>query len=579
MNPTLPPNVTIGGIARDYTATVSDLLRMAKQLAPEWTYMGDDDFGVVLLQLAAYLADQLHYRADTTLRDCLPTRSPHREVVREYAEWIGYLARRPVPAEVDVTLSLSAALDEDLLLPRGLQKSGSGPEGSATFELLDESAIPAGELSITLRMVEGELQEAASLGTATGRPGEIFVIPDADCIFNWGDDDLYVTVDGIEASHYRYPSLLEPVVLGYWVRLNSDGLLELRFGDGAAGRLLPPGADVRCEYRRGGGTRGNVGAGALNGTMGVAKRDGTLVTVTIRNAASATYGSPEESLASVRTLAPASFAAQGRAVTSDDYASHALQIAGVFRARVAAYGVNGVRIFVVPNGVSDGQVVTPALRARILRLMDSVKMCTDVVTVEAATLVPVDVVLNVRALRSYRNGVVRRAVRDQFLGRNIGLLWESRNDLGKSLWLSDMIGEVESVPGVNNFDVLRFCRRPQLRWQVFTGTAALSSTGVSINVTTRAQTWRIEMISSTQFLVTGSLSGLQPDVGEIGVTYSDLLNEISFKLEAGVLAMSEGDWAEIVVGELRGNILLSEGEFPIFDSQSVSIDVSGGIGG
>lgn len=575
----VPPSIQIGNVNREFVTILDDLLRMIPQIIPEWTYTGQDDFGRALLELASYLADHCHYRADGVLRDALPTRSPDREIVREYAEWLGYLARRATPAEADVVFSILTELDEDVAIERGFQVSGRGEDGTLVFEVSDTVTLASGTKSIAAHVVQGISVAELNLGTATGAPAERFTIPYLDCIFNWDDADLEVTVGGLPATHYRFPALVVPDVLGFWVRQGPDGYLQLRFGDGIYGRTLPPGAQVLCTFRRGGGVSGNVGRTAIDTVLSVARLlDNTAVDLRVINAEQASGGAPEEPLESIRVQAPAAFRNQDRAVTETDYADHALRVASVYRARVTTSGVNGVTVYLVPQRVNEGATVTRAMRATVTRALDRVKMATDAVAVESADLIVVDVFLNVRAHRTARNGVVREAVRRKFIDREVGMFWATRNDLGRSLWQSDMVNEIEDVPGVNSLDVVRFCRRPVLRWLATVGNAVLSDAGVAINVTTQAQTWRIEMLSSNEFIVTGSLSGLQSTTGTLDAPWADDAGEVGFTLQAGVVAVGEGDTAEIVVGELRGNILLGPSEFPVFDSRSVTISVTEGIG-
>lgn len=571
------PSMQAGALTRDFESIYADLKRMIPQVAPEWTYYGDDDFGAMLLQFSSYLADHLHYRADAVMRDVVPTRSPHREVVREFAEWLGYLARRATAAEVDVTFSVDAPLTEDLPIPRGVQVTGSGPNGLATFETSDAVILPAGYLSVAAHVVEGQSRYNVLLGTATGSVLESFVISDKDCLFNWADTDLVVMVGGVEAQHFKYPALLTSSVLGYWVRLNPNGYLELRFGDGVFGRTLPQGSEIRCTYRRGGGSAGNVGTGAINTVVSQLRlTSGVRVALKVTNASAAAPGFDAETVDTIRALAPANFRAQERAVTEADYATLALRVPGVYQARITPVGVNGVVIALVPNGLQEGLRVSNALISRVVRAIDPYRMATDCVTAKAAKLVLVDVSLSVRARRNARAGAVQEAIRQRFIGTN-GMFTEPANNLGGTLWFSDMVADIEAVSTVDNLDVNRYCRRPGIDWIRASGTAALTAVGVTLNASTRAQTWRIEFLDATQFTVTGSISGPMTTIGSLGVVYN-VPNEVTFTLTAGDFPMFEGDVGEIVVGRLVGNIALGPDEFPIFDAHSVVVKVYGGVG-
>ena len=569
------PSMRAGALSREYQPVLADLLRMVPQVAPEWTYTGDDDFGVVLLQLASYLADHLHYRADAVMRDVVPTRSPHAEVVREFAEWLGYMARRPTPAEVDVTLTVDAPLEEDLPIPRRLAVEGDGPRGRVTFEVSEQVILRAGLTSVEAHVVEGVSVVSARVGVATGSYLERFQVPDAGCIFNWDDADLEVTVDGEVAQHFRYPALLTPSTLGYWVRLGTSGLLELRFGDGTYGRTLTPGAEVRCTYRVGGGTRGNVKIGGLSRVPGTLRlSDGTPVTLGVTQTQAVAPGFDAEGVDQIRAQAPANFRAQERAVTRSDYEVLALRVPGVYQARVTASGVNGVNVAIVPAGLQSGTRVSRAMIERVTRVVDPLRMVTDCVYVGAARLVTVDVTLDVRARRGSRNGTVLEAVRERLTGSS-GLLTEGVNRIGDTLWLSDLVGALEQVSGVDNLDVSRYCRRPELVWDSATGDAALHG-GVTLMETTTPATWQVEMLTSDTFTVSGE-DGVLEAVGTLGSAYT-VPGQVVFTISPGVSDMAEGDRGRITVGRLVGNVTLAADEFPVFDPRSVKIRVSGGIG-
>lgn len=576
----LPPNMQVGGLNREYQSILADLTRMIPSLLPEWTYKEGDDFGIVLLQQLSYLADHLHYRADATFRDMAPTKTPHREVLRQFAEWLGYMAQRATPAEAIVTLTLDAPLADDLLIPRFTRFSGAGPEGTAFFETTTEVLIPGGDTSVSATVVEGQAKIDVLLGLTSGRAFERFVIPQKSAIYNRGDDELEVTVGGEQATHYLYPALIQNQDLGYWVRQNPDGFLELRFGDGTFGRILPPNVEVRCTYRIGGGIAGNVQAGAIKEVVStVFDSSGSPVTLSVTNPEAAARGFVEESIDSLRETAPAYFRTQNRAVTQADYHALVLAIPGVYRASIVPQGVNGVQVFVVPTNVSTGATVSDALKARIVRELDPKRMATDVISVFSCSLVKTDVRLFVRAHRNARNGAVREAIRQRFIGDD-GIFYESRNDLGKPLYLSDMIGEIEAVPGVNNLDVLVYTRRPKLVWNSASGNAVLSTANPpTVGPVAPDDVWTITMLNATQFTVTGFYGGFQETIGELGTAYLTQGGSFKFTLAAGDTPMAEGDWGVIRTGKVVGNIILEPNEFPVFDARSVVIDVQGGLGG
>ena len=105
---------------------------------------------------------------------------------------------------------------------------------------------------------------------------------------------------------------------------------EIRFGDGKKGKV--PGSRqklVAISYRAGGGTNGNVEAGAIaDPPLGVAGIE------SVTNPRAATGGYDEESLESLKKRAPRILRGDARAVTEDDYRRFAEEVPGVGRAIV-----------------------------------------------------------------------------------------------------------------------------------------------------------------------------------------------------------------------------------------------------
>ena len=95
------------------------------------------------------------------------------------------------------------------------------------------------------------------------------------------------------------------------------GIAHLRFGNGDEGRQPDAGTAFTATYRVGNGPAGNVGAGMINYIVfnGVAP-------LVPRNPMAAVGGTPYETAADVRMIAPYAFRdVLLRAVTADDYAT------------------------------------------------------------------------------------------------------------------------------------------------------------------------------------------------------------------------------------------------------------------
>ncbi|HJV48373.1 MAG TPA: hypothetical protein VJ549_03765, partial [Geothrix sp.] len=103
------------------------------------------------------------------------------------------------------------------------------------------------------------------------------------------------------------------------VEVDDQGLVHLRFGDGELGLQPSAGAAFKARYRLGNGPNGNVGAETIRFA---ALRRGLLDGVSLkpRNPLPARGGTPQESMAQAKLLAPTAFLEQiQRAITAADY--------------------------------------------------------------------------------------------------------------------------------------------------------------------------------------------------------------------------------------------------------------------
>jgi predicted phage baseplate assembly protein len=148
----------------------------------------------------------------------------------------------------------------------------------------------------------------------------------------------------------------------YEVQVREDGSLLIVFGDGTHARRLPTGVNnVAARYRSGVGLAGNLAAGSI--TKLVAP---DALVASVRQPLPAGGGSDREGVDSMRTRAPATVLALGRAVALADFGYLAASQSGVWQARaLPATEVEtgeSVRVVVVAAG---GQPMSPTLRTSI----------------------------------------------------------------------------------------------------------------------------------------------------------------------------------------------------------------------
>src|SRR5437870_6842167 len=107
-----------------YDRTVEEILRRIPVYAPEWTDYNDSDPGVTLIQLFAYLAEQVGYRLN---------RVPEKTYV-EFLRLVGVTLDPAKPASTRMAFALAKPeIAEGVLIPAGTRITAKAPQ-SPVFE-------------------------------------------------------------------------------------------------------------------------------------------------------------------------------------------------------------------------------------------------------------------------------------------------------------------------------------------------------------------------------------------------------------------------------------------------------------
>jgi hypothetical protein len=249
------------------------------------------------------------------------------------------------------------------------------------------------------------------------------------------------------------------------VETDELGGSSLRFGDGVNGSALPAGAFVRCRYRVGQGSAGNVGADSLVGFDAA----GGAVTRAWNPFDVVDGRDPEPAAEIVRRVPEAYRQHQLRAVTLQDYADRAEDLAGVAHAR-AHYAWTGswrtVRVAIDPAGTI---VLAEPLRQAIADHLDAVRLIGEDLEVRPATYVPLDIRMTLCAEAAYWPEDLRAELAAEFSdswtadGRRAFFNPDAWT-FGQPLHASQLIGRALAVTGIGR--VLRLSMR---RWNPGTG--------------------------------------------------------------------------------------------------------------
>lgn len=266
------------------------------------------------------------------------------------------------------------------------------------------------------------------------------------------------------------PDLLESSATDpvFVIEMDNDGYAHLRFGDGYVGKSPDPGMTFHARYRIGNGPAGNVGANAI----------ATLVTCTIalngavrsvRNPMAAMGGVAMQPLAEIKLLAPHEFRTRlERAIIADDYAAIALRDFAAKLQNAAAtlrWTGSGHEVLVIVDA-RGRETADTALLCAIAKHLEQYRRIGHDVVVKPAQLVPMEITLGVCVAPHYRPDAVQLALLDHFSNRvlpdgTLGFFHPDNLTFGQGIYLSHVIAQAQSVPGVRAVQVSVF-RRYQL---------------------------------------------------------------------------------------------------------------------
>lgn len=274
----------------------------------------------ILLDVLAY---NTHYNAlytNLAVNEMFLDSASKRASVVSLAKTLGYIPGSAIcsKAYVNATITAPTYNPDVVTLPAGQPFLTSIDGVSYTFyNVSDVSTVSAGGFYTftNVELIEGTPLQYSYLVTDNQR----YIIPNANV--DMTADRIKVKLretetDDIYTVFYPAESLtsLDSTTKAYFVKEIDDGLFEIYFGDGVIGYKPKPGNYLTIEYYVSSLEAPN---GANQFSYSGAAILGSGLTVVTQTAALG--GSSPESVNSIKFNAPRMFAAQNRAVTTEDY--------------------------------------------------------------------------------------------------------------------------------------------------------------------------------------------------------------------------------------------------------------------
>ncbi len=277
----------------------------------------------VLMDLLAYNTHYLAFHANMLANEMFIDTALTRGSAVSHAKALGYLpsSTKSSNAYVDVTVTGVPTSQKSLVMSAGTVFTTSIDDVSYQFVTIADytSTSDTGTFVFSdVRIYEGT-RITYQYTTESSNLEQQFVIPSAAA----DTSTLAVTVQtsGSDLTTETYTlntdfTLLTSTSLKYFLQEVNDGRYEVYFGDGVAGKKPIDGNIIILKYVV---TNGSLADGASAFTP--ASTVGGYSNVSALASASSSGGGEAETVDSIKFNAPLKYAAQGRAVTPDDYKS------------------------------------------------------------------------------------------------------------------------------------------------------------------------------------------------------------------------------------------------------------------
>ncbi len=437
--------------SKDFDGLKASMLDYAAQVFPEWQSRSEGDFGVVLVELMAYMGDVLSYYTDRVQDEAYLSTATQRQSVLQIASLLGYLPSNGTPATGTVQMTTATGSANPVLVPQGTEVTTDyidAYDGPLTFETTQDATLPAGGTStVAVPVAHGVTRPMFTVATSNGLPGQQYRLPDISIL----TDTINVYVDSVndgvvtQVAWARADYLVDgdPESQIFSTYVDSYGSTWIQFGDGLNGVTPTNGLNIWAEYRVGGGTVGNLAAGQITGLSG--NIAGAFIANDVNNnpiSSAMTGGTDPESNDQIRANAPRVFRTQNRMVTLADFEDAALAVPGVLRASAVAGSFSSVTIYCVgPDGSGPSAVLTSRLQASL----SPKALAGTTITIASPSNVAVNLgLVTIQVLDRFKADTVRTQVQQAIQS----FLSFANVDFGARITISDFYSLIRSVPGV-----------------------------------------------------------------------------------------------------------------------------------
>jgi len=301
----------------DYS--IYDLMARAMSIkhanCPAWTDDSPSDLGNQIVWIVCTLTNLMRQTINQQARNCFLLTADQRQAVRALCTQLGYTLQEASASTVTVTFTCADGHPEFIIAAgTKIGTSGSTNQETIVFETTGAQLITVGTVTVDIPCQQGETVTNDILGSSDGTAYQAFYLPRRPVV--WHSEAVSVDEGAGFIAWTRVENFnnSDTSDLHYTVEVDNLGYYYINFADGTNGKIPAIGvSNVRASYRRGGGSAGNVAAGAITSLL-------TSVDYvdSVTNGTAASGGRDQETIARAKQLAPGGLRANDRIVTADD---------------------------------------------------------------------------------------------------------------------------------------------------------------------------------------------------------------------------------------------------------------------
>ena len=305
----------------DFTSIKSSLKTFLSQQDTLKDYNFDGSALSVLVDLLAYNTQYNAYYLNMVANEMFLDSAVLRNSVVSHAKMLNYIPKSASAPKATINLTVNQVTTSTLTLPKFTQFISEAIDGvNYTFVTTDATTVNVTANTATFSdtiISQGIPSSYSYTVNTTANPQQLFEIPDT----NIDTATLLVSVQEsssnldfqtyTQASNYLALTSSSTV---YFLQEGMNGNYQIYFGDGILGRALVDGNIVNITYISTSGTSA-FGANSFSIMSSVGGFSATVVTPV----SPASNGANKETIDSIKYTAPKAYAAQGRAVTKEDY--------------------------------------------------------------------------------------------------------------------------------------------------------------------------------------------------------------------------------------------------------------------